>query len=163
GRELASSLDYEATLRTIANLAVQSLADFCAMDIVQDEGGVARLTVAHRDPAAAALAAAPQRVPLDRSRPHPVWTVLDTGEAVLLDEVGPSLLEEIARDEEHLRLLHEMGPRTVLAVPLAARGHLLGAMQFFSRTPQRYRDAADIALAEDLGRRAALALDNARL
>ncbi|HEX7091924.1 MAG TPA: ATP-binding protein [Longimicrobiales bacterium] len=163
GRELASSLDYEATLRTIANLAVQSLADFCAMDIVQDEGGVARLTVAHRDPAAVELAAALQRVPLDRSRPHPVWKVLDTGEAVLLDEVGPPLLEEIARDEEHLRLLHEMGPRTVLAVPLAARGHLLGAMLFFSRTPRRYRDPADVALAEDLGRRAALALDNARL
>ncbi|HEY8469521.1 MAG TPA: ATP-binding protein [Longimicrobiales bacterium] len=163
GRELAASLDYEATLRTIANLAVKSLADFCAMDIVQDDGGVARVTVAHRDPAAAGLAAALQRIPLDRSRPHPVWKVLDTGETVLLDEIEPSLLQTIARDEEHLRLLREMSPRTVLAVPLAARGHLLGAMQFFSRTPQRYRDAADIALAEDLGRRAALALDNARL
>jgi len=163
GRELAASLDYEATLRTIANLAVKSLADFCAMDIVQDDGGVARVAVAHRDPAAAGLAAALQRIPLDRSRPHPVWKVLDTGQTVLLDEVEPSLLEAIARDEEHLRLLREMSPRTVLAVPLAARGHMLGAMQFFSCTPRRYRDAADVALAEDLGRRAALALDNARL
>src|SRR5690606_36870225 len=57
----------------------------------------------------------------------------------------------------------EMAPRSVLSVPLAARGRLLGAMQYFSRTPGRFRDPADIALAEDIGRRAALALDNARL
>src|SRR5690606_7314503 len=87
GRELAASLDYEVTLRNIARIAVQSLADFCAVDVAQDDG-VARLVIAHRDPAAADLAAALQRIPLDRTRPHPVWKVLDTGESVLLDDVS---------------------------------------------------------------------------
>ncbi len=162
GRELAASLDYEVTLRNIARIAVQSLADFCAVDVAQDDG-VARLVIAHRDPAAADLAAALQRIPLDRTRPHPVWKVLDTGESVLLDDVSDAFLTEIAQDDVHLRLLREVAPRSVLSVPLAARGHLFGAMQYFSRTPGRFRDPADVALAEDIGRRAALALDNARL
>jgi len=162
GRELASSLDYEVTLRNIARIAVQSLADFCSVDIVQDDG-TARLVVAHRDPEDADLAAALQRIPLDRSRPHPVWKVLDSGESVLIDDFSEAFLAEIAANDEHLRVLREMAVRSVLSVPLAARGHLLGTMQYFSHTPGRFRDPADVALAEDLGRRAALALDNARL
>lgn len=162
GRELASSLDYETTLGTIVQLAIRSLADFCAIDVIE-EGRVVRLTVAHRDPAHAGLAAALRAVPLDRGRPHLVWEVFRTGEPVLVEEVSDAHLQSIAQDEAHLRLLRALGPKSIVAVPLAARGELLGAMLFIATQSGRRYNAADLALAEELGRRAALAVENARL
>lgn len=161
GRELVSSLDFEATLRNVARLCVRSLADYCVVDMVE-QGRVERLTVAHRNPAHAALATALENVPLD-GRQHLVSRVLATGEPLLVDEVSAAHLESVAQDEAHLALLRALNPRSMMAVPLAARGDLRGAILFLAAASTPRYNEADLAVAEELARLAALALDNARL
>ena len=162
GRELASSLDYDATLRNVARLSVRSLADYCVVDMVE-EGRFERLTVAHRNPEHAPIASALENLPLDRSRPHLLSSVLATGEPVLVEEVSPVDLESVAQDEAHLRLLRALNLRSMIAVPLAARGNVLGAILFLAGTSAPRYNESDLAVAEKLARLAALALDNARL
>lgn len=163
GAVLASSLDYETTLDSVAQLTVRFLADCCVVDVVDEDGTVRRLAVAHADPARRELAAELHRFPLDRSRPHLVWTVLQSGEPELIADVKPSLLETSAQGPEHLRILRELEIRSLMAVPLQARDRLLGTILCISSRPGRRYGDPDLKLALDLARRAALAVDNARL
>ena len=166
-RLLASSLDHETTLQQVARLAIPELADWCMVDLVARGGGIERIAVAHPDPEAEA------RVRKDRARFAPDlageaseggadW-VMRTGKAMLVEEVTDAFLGEIARDEEQLRLLRELGIHSYMAVPLEARGKRLGTITFMTAASGRRYDATDLLVAEDVGRRAALAIDNALL
>jgi PAS domain S-box-containing protein len=159
---LARSLDYRTTLAGLARLALPHLADWCVIDVLED-GRLQRIEAAHRDPAMDAVAEALKRFPPDPTRPHPSLTVVETGEPELIEHVSDSFLEAIASSPEHLEILRRLEPRSLMVVPLVARGRTLGAFGLFSaRTDRRY-DAEDRLLAVELARRAALAVDNARL
>ena len=161
--ELASSLDYRATLARLARLAVPILADWCAVDIVED-GTVRTLAVAHVDPAKVALARElQQRYPADPDAATGAAQVIRTGVSELTQTITDEMLVAGTRDGEHLRLARELNLRSALVVPLNARGRTVGAITLVQAESGRRYDGHDVMLAEDLARRAAVAIDNAQL
>jgi signal transduction histidine kinase/CheY-like chemotaxis protein len=162
-RLLANSLDYETTLQSVAQLAVPTIADWCAVDILQEDQTMREL-VAHINPAKAEVTrAARLRHPPNPQTPHGVPHVLRTRQPELRTTIDDRLLSSIARDTEHLELLRSQHFRSYMCVPLQARGRMLGAVTFVTSESERQYGPADLRLAEDLARRAALAVDNARL
>ncbi|HEX5870549.1 MAG TPA: MHYT domain-containing protein, partial [Longimicrobium sp.] len=163
-RVLASSLDTSTTLRAVARLAVPTLADWCAVDVLTEDGELERLAVEHVDPEKVRLALeVEERWPSDRTAPQGVHHVLRTGQAEMMSHIPPELLTAAARDPEHLRIVQALGLRSYVCVPLTARGRVLGALSLVHAESGRSHTAADLALAEELARRAAVAMDNARL
>jgi PAS domain S-box-containing protein len=161
---LSSSLDYEATLRSVARIAVPGIADWCAVDIVSGDGTIERLVVAHADPAKERLAQELlQRYPLRTDAHLGVPNVIRTGVAELQPAVPDAILERAARSPEDLRLLRSLGLKSVAIAPLQARGRVLGAITLATADSGREYDNRDLALAEEIARRAALAVDNSRL
>ncbi len=165
GRILGSSLDYEKTLKRVAKLAVPRLADWCAIDLLDDAGELERLTIAHVDPAKVALAEELfQRLPADPEAPYGVANVIRTGRSDLLAQIPDELLADSAKgDDGLLEKLRGLGLTSLMCVPLIARGRVLGGITFVSGTPDRRLTEVDLAEAEELARRAAIAVDNARL
>jgi PAS domain S-box-containing protein len=159
---LARSLDYRTTISGLARLALPHLADWCVIDVLQD-GRLQRIEAAHWDPAMDHLAQQLKRFPPEAARAHPSVTVVETSEPELIESVSDSFLEAIAAGPEHLEVLRRLDPQSLLVVPLVARGRTLGAFGLFSARPGRHYNADDRLLAVELGRRAALAVDNARL
>ncbi len=163
-RVLASSLDYGETLRRIARLAADELADWCAVDVLGERGQLERVAVHHNDPEKLALAEQ-----LDRAyrptldEPVGVPEVIRTGEAQIFNDITAEALATYARDAEHLRLLRQMGARDVIIVPLAAPARTLGAMTLVSSRDGRRLIDADLGVAVRLGRRAGTAVESARL
>jgi PAS domain S-box-containing protein len=162
-RVLVAALEYEATLHSLARLVVPRLADYCVVGVLEGDE-VHRVAMAHRDPARE-----PQLLELGRvrSRPHTVvgvQSVLRTGEPELVPEVTDAWLRASAEDEAHFATHRALAPRSLMIVPLVARGRTLGAITFAStaESGRRY-GLGDLALAEGLAARAALTLDNARL
>jgi signal transduction histidine kinase len=164
GALLAESLDYETTLQQVARLAVGHLADWCLVDLLEADGRIRRLAVAHADPAREAIVAELRsRFPvLSIDTPHTITRVLRTGEGWIDPAVDPRRLEAEARSPEHHRLLREIGFGAEMVVPLVARGRPIGTITLVSAAAGRY-GPADLALARELAARAALAIDNARL
>jgi len=169
-RMLAVSLDYEATLRVVAEAAVPQLGDWCAVDIVQDPAArrwpptVERLAVVHRDPGMVALGAElTARYPTDWAAAGGMAGVLRDGVPFFVPEVTDGMLVAGARDAEHLALLRALQFSSILVVPLVARGLTLGALTLCMTESGRRYDETDRGLALEVAQRAALAVDNARL
>jgi GAF domain-containing protein len=161
--ELARSLDYRSTLAQVANLIVPVLADWCAVDILE-RGELTTLAVAHSDPAKVAWAWELQRrYPPDRSSPTGVRNVVRTGRSELYESITDEMLVAAARDEEHLRLCRELDLRSAIVVPLNVHDRTFGAITLIRAERDRRYGPADLAMAEDLGRRAATAIENAQL
>jgi PAS domain S-box-containing protein len=163
GALLSSSLDYRTTLSSVARLAVPTLADWCAVDVLEGDS-VERLAVEHQDPVKVALALKLQeRYPPGPDESGGVQGVLKTGRSEFYPEITDEMLEAAARDEAHLELLREIGFTSAIVVPMIARGRTVGAVTLVSAESGRRYEEADLDLAEELGRRGALAVDNARL
>jgi signal transduction histidine kinase len=160
---LASSLDFQTTLARLAHLVSPRLADFCIVDTVDDEGSIHRLAVATGDPMREELARAIQQRPPDPHALQGVPQVLRTGKTEVLAEVPDALFASLAQDAEHLDLLRAMHVQSHMIVPLTARGRTIGAITFVRSQAGRPYSSEDVAFAEDLARRAAVAIDNARL
>ncbi|MDP8907527.1 MAG: PAS domain S-box protein, partial [Chloroflexota bacterium] len=161
---LASSLDYQTTLARVARLAVPFLADGCSVDILDEDGSIRRLAVACADPEREAVARELQaRYPIQRDAPAGVANVLRTGRPELYNGDVDTLHQATGRDAEHLALLRRLRTTARMVVPLVARGQILGALSFGRTDPDGRYEPEDLALAEDLAQRAALAIDNARL
>jgi len=161
---LASSLDFQTTLSAVARLAVPQIADWCAVDMFDPDGGLQRLAVVHADPGKVELARGLGRrhamdVDADSGVPH----VLRSGLPELVSEITDELLAEMAGDDEHLEILRGLGLKSYIIVPLVARGRMLGALTLMSAGSGRRYGMSDLVLAENLAGRAALAVDNARL
>jgi signal transduction histidine kinase/ActR/RegA family two-component response regulator len=164
GTLLASSLDPEETLRSVARLAVESLADWCVIDIVAEDGSIQRLEVAHRKPERAEDARRLLDFPLVRRRPYLVHEALESGRTQFMPVVAPRFLETISQGPEHLEILRSLRPSSFIAAPLMARDRVLGVLLLvLCECSQRRYDARDVRLAESLARLAALSMDNARL
>jgi signal transduction histidine kinase/DNA-binding NarL/FixJ family response regulator len=164
---LSSSLDYHATLARLAQLAVPRFADWCAVDVVDPSRPGARLSrvaVAHVDSARAErVLELHQRYPPREDDVSGVARVLASEVPELLPEVQDTLLRRIARDSEHLALLREVGFQSCIRVPMRARERNFGVITFAIAGRRHRYDRRDLALAEELGRRAAVAMDNALL
>ncbi len=162
--ELAVVVDHESTLRKVAHLAVPFFADWCAVDLAETGGLVRRLAVTHVDPAKVSLAQElARRYPPDPNAQRGVHHVLRAGRSELVPDIPDDLLSREVRDEEHLRLLRELGLKSYMCVPLKVRGKILGVLSFVMADSGRRYQASDLALAEDLAHRAAVAVENARL
>lgn len=161
---LASSLDYETNLMSLAKLAVNRLADWCSVDIVDEDRGFHRVALVHRDPARMEWAREFQkRLTAETSAPHGVAHVMRTGQAKIYTDIPDSMLIALAQDAEHFKILQELGLASAMVVPLVARGRTLGAITMASENPGRRYTQEDLRFAEELARRAALGIDNARL
>ena len=163
GAVLAATLDAQETLASIAKLVLRDLSDFCLVDFVDEKGEIRRLHVESSDPAKAAIAEALKRLALDPSRPYLSSTILQTRRSQLIATVSPDTLQASTQSDEHRRLIEAIGPTSIMGVPLIAQGRPLGALIVASCRPERRYGASDLRLLEEVGRRAALALENARL
>lgn len=163
-RLLADTLDYEATLSTVARLALPHLGSWCIVDIAEDDGTLRRVAIIHPEPDRAEIARELRDGwPPDRQDPLGVPAVALTRRSEVVPEVNDAWLREVARSERNLELLRKLGIGSLMTVPLIARGDVLGAMTFVAPRYARAYTADDLALAEDLAARAAIAIDNARL
>src|ERR671913_67376 len=161
---LSSSLDYRDTLANVARLAVPTLADWRAIDVMEEDGTVERLAVEHSDPEKVALAYELQeRYPAEYETNRGVGKVLRTNEPDLMSEIPEELLDQAAMDVEHRTIMRELGLRSYMVVPMVARGRSHGAITLVSAESGRRYEETDLRLAEELARRAALAVDNAKL
>jgi PAS domain S-box-containing protein len=162
GGLLASSLDSFSSLRAVARAAVPRVADWCAVHLVED-GELRELALVHVDPQKILFAEElTSRYP-DGPSSHPAQRVLETGTSELRRDIADSTLEAVAQDDLHLGLLRELGLRSYMCVPLAVRDTVLGAITFVTAESGRAYDDADLGFAEELARRAATAVENARL
>lgn len=161
---LDGSLDFDVVVQRLVRLIVPRLADWCAIHVPDRDGSIRLLAVRHSVPEREQLAwELDERYPTDPDDPDGVPSVLRTGESILMSEIPDSLLERGARDQEHLRIIRELGLRSGMVVPLRARGETFGAMTFASAESERLFDEDDLSFAAELARRAALSIDNARL
>lgn len=161
-RQLASTLDYEATLKEIPRLAVPAVADWCAVDMLDEDASIQRVASAHVNPARQAIGNdLAQRYAPGPLSAYDVPQVLRTESPSLVTEFSDELLMRRAADGEHMDLLREFGALSEMIVPLIARGRTLGALSLATAdSGRRYREN-DLLLAQDLADRCALAIDNA--
>jgi serine phosphatase RsbU (regulator of sigma subunit)/anti-sigma regulatory factor (Ser/Thr protein kinase) len=161
---LAESLDLDEILQRIADVAVPRIADWCGVDLVADDGEIREVGVAHVDPAKVELARELRtRYPTEPGSATGVPAVIRTGQPEVYPEITDAMLVESAQDQEHLRIIRTLGIGSVMIVPLSARGRTLGAVTFITSESERRFGDEDLAFAEDLARRAALAVDNSLL
>jgi PAS domain S-box-containing protein len=162
GRVLSSSLDHRETLGSVARLIVPRLADWCAIDVRAEDGSLQRLVAAHQDPYRSALLREidPEA---EGHREHGVKRVQETGESELIRTVTDEGLDRIAPEPEHAARLRQLGAKSMLWVPLTARGQVLGVLTLALSAEGEQYDLRDLAVAEELARRAAVAIDNAGL
>ena len=162
---LASSLDYETTLAGVAKFAVPMLADWCTVYIVEEtSGGLRQVAIAHSDPAKVKAAQAlSRRFPPDPNAPIGVPNVMRTGRPEFYPHIDQQRLELAAKSPELAEILRREGLRSGMIVPLIARNRTLGTITLLTAESGRVYDQTDLALAEDLAHRIALAVDNARL
>ena len=158
---LSSSLDYRTVLAAVAGLVVPRLADWCAIQLLENDE-LETVALTHFDPTKAAWAAQMgERYPTDMSAPSGAPNVIRTGVSELYPDIPQELIEAAAVDEEHLQILRELGICSGLVVPLTGRTGTFGALTMIHAESGRHYDDDDVAFAEDLARRAALAVETA--
>jgi PAS domain S-box-containing protein len=164
GEALASSLDVEATLANIARLAVPRLADWCVVHLVREDGSISQLAVAHVDPERVAWARwLQEQYPDDLDGNQGVVRVARTGLPEIFPEITDEMLVAAARDPEHLAILRLVGFTSAMVIPMIARERSVGVITFVAAESRYHYDERDLELKQELARRAALAVDNARL
>src|SRR3954469_1713108 len=164
GALLASSLDYEQTLAQVARLAVPELADWCGVTMPDDHGELRSVAVAHVDPDKVRFARDySQRYPARLTDRDGVAQVMRDGVTQVVNDIPDALLEQAIGNPEQLAALRSIGMRAVMLVPMVTAAGVIGTISFVSAESGRTFSPADQALAEDLGRRAGTAVENARL
>ena len=163
GEALSESLDYHQTLSNLAWQAVPAIADWCAVDLMDDNGKLQRLAVAHTDPAKIEFVRElQQRYPEDPDSPTGSYARLRKGELEWIPEIPDELLTAAARDEEHLAAIRRLGLRSYISVPLEIDGKTIGLLTLVYAESGRRYTAEDAKVAEELGRRASLAIRQAQ-
>jgi signal transduction histidine kinase len=160
---LSASLDYDETLATVAQLVVQHMADWCAIDVMDEDGRLSRLKVASADPGKATLGAVLEQMPPSRDLPNFVRSVSEGRRPILIEHVTSEWVASFAQTPEHLQALLATGVLSLVAVPLMMRGQPFGVLVLGSSAPSRVYGPGDRRVAEALADRAAVAIENARL
>jgi PAS domain S-box-containing protein len=163
--KLASSLDHQITLHEIAQLIVPSLADYCRIAVLDEQRQIKEIAVNHIDPQQLILVRALYEQYKDHSSSsYGLQRLLETGQAELISDVSESVLQRARQENpELLAIIHALGLTSYMGTPLIARDTVIGAITFSSIEPQRHYTPDDLAFAQELARRIALTLDNARL
>jgi signal transduction histidine kinase len=160
---LSSSLDYTATLATLAGLCVQEIADWTVIYGLTENGAPRRMHIAHRDGSKDALARELRGIPIDAHGSHPVLEVLRTREPRVVNGVTDDMLAAMTSSPRELELMRGLHVTGYMLVPIVARDRVLGAISFMCGDSSRHYGEDDLTLAEDIAQRAALAVDNALL
>jgi PAS domain S-box-containing protein len=164
GEVLSSSLDYGETLQRVAELAVPELADWCVVSLPDGRGRIATVAVAHADPGKVAMARElSERYPARADAPSGAPRVIREGRALIENEITPEMLAAAARDPEHLELLRGVGMRSAMILPMTIGARTIGALSLVNAESGRAVTPAAERLAQELARRAATAVDTARL
>jgi PAS domain S-box-containing protein len=164
GALLDASLDYEETLRNVADIAVPEIADWCSIRILDDEGLLQPVATTHVDPAKRALAReAEERYPPDPGAPTGSAAVARSGVSQVIRDITDEALAAGITDPERLELVRSIGLRSVIIAPLVARRRVFGTLSLATAESGRRFGDEDVQLAEELARRAGVAIDNARL
>jgi GAF domain-containing protein len=164
GEALSSSLEYEETLQRVAQLAVPRLADWCSVELPDDRGRLQQVALAHVDRNRVEQARAMrERYPADPDAPTGTYGVMRTGRSQLIPKIPDALLVEAAQDAEHLELIRALNIRSAMSVPMVSGGRVLGVMTFVFSDSGRVYDERDLAFAQELAGRAAIAIENSRL
>jgi PAS domain S-box-containing protein len=162
-RVLSSSFDYQTTLAALVRLAVPTLADYCALDIVKDDG-FERIGEAHVDPTKSMLIRQVATFPRSAlTEHHPLMRVMSTGQPVLEADITPAFIRASFAEPAQRRTVEALGPRSLICVPLVNSGKPLGALTLVTSGSGRRYDIADLSLAADVARRAAIVVEHARL
>ena len=160
---LGASLDYAHNITALANLIVPYLGDICFIDISSDDG-IRRMAAAHADPDKQELIdELGHRYPPDPDGPHPAVEALRSGATFYLAEITEDVMRALTRDDNHYRIVRELGFHSFMVVPLIARGRTLGAVTVISCNPDRRFGPDEVDVLSEVARRAAVALDNAKL
>jgi PAS domain S-box-containing protein len=163
-RVLSASFDYQTTLAALVRLAVPALADYCALDIVEAEDTFERIGEVHVDPAKSQLLRDVARFPKSAlTARHPLMRVMATGAPVLEADITSAFIRASFAEAEQRRVVEALEPRSLICVPLVASGKPLGALTLVTSGSGRRYDIADLSLAADLARRAAIVVEHARL
>ena len=164
-RVLSASLELDVTLQQIAELAVPTLADWCGVSIVEPDGTLKQVAIAHVDREKVKWARQlAERYPPDPDSPHGVYAVVRSQQSIFMPVIPEQLLVESAVDEEHLRIILELQARSYIAAPLMVRDRAFGVIAFLTTAESaRIYDEEDLAFAEELARRAGVAVENAQL
>ena len=158
------SLNPEVTLASIARLGALEIAEWASVDVVELDGTVRQVAVAHSDPAKVRLAQElRERYPPDPNASSGVYNVLRTGESEFYGEIDDELLRQVAVDDEHYELIRSLGMTSAVIVPMVARRRTLGALTLVTGGDRQRFDSEDLSMLEELASRCALAIDNARL
>jgi len=160
---LGASLDYHETLKAVAQLAVPHIADWCAVDVLDESGALQQLAVAHADPARVAFAREfLRKYPADPKAPVGLYQVLRSGESHVLPELTAEMIARGARSPQHRADIEALRITSYMIVPLRTRDGIAGAMTFVSAESRRHFSQADLRFAETVADRAAVAIENAR-
>jgi PAS domain S-box-containing protein len=162
GRVLASSLELDETLQAVARFAVPELAEMAMVDLILD-GAVHRVGAAHADEGLSELFGQARRHPPTLGDGGPQAQVMETGRTLLIEEIQDAWIDTLNRGEDHAALVRRLAPRSLVVVPMRSRDEVLGTLSFVRTALRPPFDEADRELAEELGLRAALAVENARL
>jgi PAS domain S-box-containing protein len=164
GDVLSGTLDYRASLARVAELAAAEVADWCSIHVVDEDEAIVEVALAHHDPSQVTfMRELQERYPPDPAATTGAPAVIRRGEAELMPEIPADLLEGSARDELHLDLIRQLGLSSYLCVPLVGRQRVLGAITLVSSSSGRRFGVDDLKLAEELARRAAMAIETAQL
>ncbi len=161
--KLVSELDYGNIFRTVAQLAVPFLADLCIVDVVTEDSLMARVAVIHADPSKVELTQELEKFSPSMGKNHPVIDVIKSGQPFMVSVTTQKFFEEMAQSEEHQRIITTLGMKSYMIVPMVVRERVIGAISLFFSESERYYGPTELALAEELSRRAAVAVENARL
>jgi PAS domain S-box-containing protein len=163
GALLTKSLDYPSRLQNLTEIIVPRIADWCAIDVLDEQGVLQRMTVKHLNPDKTAWGYELfRRFPPDPDATNSAYNVVRTGQPQFVPYIVPEMFASVT-DPEVLEVLDQLQMQSALVVPLTARGRSLGVMSFVWAESGHHYTLADLELAQELARRAALALDNARL
>jgi PAS domain S-box-containing protein len=160
---LGSSLDYETALRTVARLTVPALADWCAIDLAEPDSTLRRIAISHVDPTMESRVWELQRrFPPRVEDPQGIYDVFRTGRSMLVPSITPEMYAAGAPDPEFVGLVRQLGPVSYVGVPVAAHGAVFGVLSLVMSASGRHYGEAELKVAKELGRRAGVAVDNAR-
>ena len=163
-RVLSSSFDYQTTLAALVRLAVPTLADYCALDILVGEDSFERIGEAHVDPTKSMLLRQVATFPRSAlTASHPLIRVMSTGQPVLQAEITTEFIHAAFAEPSQRRTVEALGPRSLICVPLVDSGKPIGALTLVTSGSGRRYDEADLSLAADVARRAAVVVEHARL
>lgn len=162
---LSSSLDYQKTLNTVAELAVPHIADWCAIDILEDNGKVKQVAIVHKNPKKVKWAKElRKKQPVDPSDSQSGFgKILKTGESIIYPVITEDMLRAMITDPKQLKLALKIGFKSVMMVPIFSKNKPIGAITFVTTETKRYYNEADLLMAEELATRASVAIENAKL